>query len=491
MATERFRDSGRTGAFGARGGAATFGRLAVVAALAAVVWFGSSGFSTWWDPVWSWLQRVWPLVAAGVLLLIGVPALRGRSKQRADDMRTLSGRSILIGSVLVLGLGVTAAVLLLKTFGGGTPSERLDAIRTAGTIVVGTGGAVALLLAARRQRATELTLAHQREVAATSEYDATERRITELYTKAADQLGAAKAAVRLAGLYALERLGESAPAQRQTIGNVVCAYLRMPYAKPIALGEEATDDEQQRHREAVEEQQVRRAALDILVRRADQGGDGYWDSLRIDLTGAVLTDAQLGGAHLSGADLSGADLTGADLSGAMLAGAVLDDAVLVGVVLNTANLAGASLRNADLSRAELSGARLMQADLRGASLVNADLNEVAMYGADLREADARRARIGRANLRYAKLDKASFVDAFLSMTDLNYAEGPGADFTGAFLGKARLIGAALAKAKFTNATLTGARFDKAAIQGSDFTGTRMADATFKDAKLDGAVLPDE
>jgi hypothetical protein len=52
----------------------------------------------------------------------------------------------------------------------------------AGTLVVGTGGLVALELAARRQRSTELTLVH-------TEHDATERRITELYTKAADQLG--------------------------------------------------------------------------------------------------------------------------------------------------------------------------------------------------------------------------------------------------------------------------------------------------------------
>jgi len=36
--------------------------------------------------------------------------------------------------------------------------------------------------------------------------DATERRITELYTKAADQLGSEKAPVRLAGLQALQRL---------------------------------------------------------------------------------------------------------------------------------------------------------------------------------------------------------------------------------------------------------------------------------------------
>ncbi len=88
--------------------------------------------------------------------------------------------------------------------------------------MIGTGGAVALLLTARRQRYTELSLLH-------TDRDATERRITELYTKAADQLGSAQAPVRLAGLYALERLAHSTIEHRQTIVDVICAYLRMPY----------------------------------------------------------------------------------------------------------------------------------------------------------------------------------------------------------------------------------------------------------------------
>jgi hypothetical protein len=73
--------------------------------------------------------------------------------------------------------------------------------------------------------------------------DATERRVTELYTKAADQLGSDKAPVRLAGLYALERLAQDSPGQRQTIVNVICAYLQMPYTPPgIAPVEPSADD---------------------------------------------------------------------------------------------------------------------------------------------------------------------------------------------------------------------------------------------------------
>ena len=87
------------------------------------------------------------------------------------------------------GIGAAAFVVLLRRYGG-TGAE-LDAIRTASAITVAAGGATALLLAARRQQSTEQTLEHERENAA-------EQRITELYTRAVDQLGAEKAPVRLA-----------------------------------------------------------------------------------------------------------------------------------------------------------------------------------------------------------------------------------------------------------------------------------------------------
>jgi len=53
------------------------------------------------------------------------------------------------------------------------------------------------MLALRRQH-------HQEIATALTDRDATERRITGLYTRAAEQLGNDKAPVRLGGLYALE-----------------------------------------------------------------------------------------------------------------------------------------------------------------------------------------------------------------------------------------------------------------------------------------------
>ncbi|WNV84921.1 pentapeptide repeat-containing protein [Umezawaea sp. Da 62-37] len=197
---------------------------------------------SWWSRVWTWLGRWWQVPIAVLLLVAAVTVAARRSGPMstvgepdgagAEVMRPLTPRTILFGGLTLLGVGITAAVVLLVNFAGTDPRDRLDAIRTAATLLVGTGGAAALLLAARRQRAAELTLAVQRKAATDTAHDAAARRITELYLKAVEQLGSDKAAVRHGGLYALERVAQDNPDQRQTVINVICAYLRSPYTPP-------------------------------------------------------------------------------------------------------------------------------------------------------------------------------------------------------------------------------------------------------------------
>lgn len=127
---------------------------------------------------------------------------------------------MLIPVAVLTGL---AALVLIITAHPTSAADRIDLVKTALSVGAGTGGVVALALAGRW---------HTEQAHRGTEHDATERRITDLYTKAADQLGSDKAPVRLAGLYALERLAQSNTGQRQTIINVLCAYLRMPYMPP-------------------------------------------------------------------------------------------------------------------------------------------------------------------------------------------------------------------------------------------------------------------
>jgi hypothetical protein len=189
---------------------------------------------------------------------------------------------------------------------------RMDAIKTGLSVGAGTGGAVALLLALRRQWLNERDLAHREavdqrtqvhadRVAAATEHDATERRVTDLYVKAVDQLGSVQAAVRLGGLYALKRLGQNNPDHRQIVIDVICAYLRMPYLPPAESP--APGDSEQDHRR--EELQVRQTAQRILADHlrdetyVGQRPDGpapetFWPDIDLlDLTGAHLVDFHL------------------------------------------------------------------------------------------------------------------------------------------------------------------------------------------------------
>ena len=54
------------------------------------------------------------------------------------------------------------------------------------------------------------------------------QQVTETYAKAIEQLGHTDAPVRLGALYSLEHLGQDNPDRRQTVVDVLCAYLRMP-----------------------------------------------------------------------------------------------------------------------------------------------------------------------------------------------------------------------------------------------------------------------
>ena len=150
---------------------------------------------------------------------------------------------MLAAAAAVVIVAFVVTMWLLTIASGAKPgtdraNSRLDAVRTGLAAGAGAGAAVGLMLAFRRQ--------HHQEIATDlTDHDATERRITELYTKAVEQLGNDKAPVRLGGLYALERLAQDKPAHRQTIVNVICAYLRMPFSPtdPTSKPEpEATED---------------------------------------------------------------------------------------------------------------------------------------------------------------------------------------------------------------------------------------------------------
>jgi uncharacterized protein YjbI with pentapeptide repeats len=375
----------------------------------------------------------------------------------------LSNWTIAAGALVVLAVAAVIWFVLLRRYGSQGAQVQLDAIRTAGTLVIGTGGAVALLLTARRQRYTELALVH-------SDRDATERRITELYTKAADQLGNEKAPVRLAGLHALERLAHNTPEQRQTIVDVICAYLRMPYTPPAEQrpAEDAPAEAHTRYENGRQEQQVRLTAQNILSRNlrlvdrharpVDQRRRRWrhrtpppavptWSGIHLDLTGALLLEFSLGECQLDYAALTSVEFTGrANFLSAQFTGwASFEDAQFTSVAyFRSAQFTGA----ADFQDAQFTGA----ADFRSAQFTSG-----AYFG-------------GAQFTREANFEGAQFTDeAFFSAEFTGRADFLGAQFTGAadFRGAQFTSGAYFGGAQFTRE----ANFERARMASTAKPGT--------------------
>ncbi|MBC6447914.1 pentapeptide repeat-containing protein [Actinokineospora xionganensis] len=244
-------------------------------------------------------------------------------------------------TAVVIGLTVFTTAVVTVLWWAGTRgltddklvTARFEALRIGLSIGIGGGGVFALYLTWRRQRATEDdldnreralalqqqvaadTVAHQQRTADTSEKDAAERRITELYTKSADQLGSDKAPIRLAGLYALERLAQGNPEQRQTIASLLCAYLRMPFQLPGEPPIETDKDLVAAHQAQVQEREVRVAAQRVLSHHLlpgpDQALPTFWSGITLDLSGATLIDVDLIDCRVKAVRFAGATFEGA------------------------------------------------------------------------------------------------------------------------------------------------------------------------------------
>lgn len=262
----------------------------------------------------AWLSRNWLalilLCVAFGLLLFTVGSDRGK-QATMPPIRPISIWVVVAGLIAAAVCTWLTIEFLLDAIvhadAAERPGLRIDAIRTGVTIGIGAGGAVTLLLAARRQWLGERSQAHTEE-------DAVERRITELYTRAIDQIGSKNAAVRLGGAYALERLAKQHVGIRQSIVNVLCGYLRMSFpVDRMNLDKiDAAKPEEDNYLSVDEERHVRLAVQNVLfnnLRNGDEEGQTWPD-----------IDLYLRGAHLEGVDFSGCRVRSLDMSDCRLVG---------------------------------------------------------------------------------------------------------------------------------------------------------------------------
>jgi Pentapeptide repeats (9 copies) len=132
--------------------------------------------------------------------------------------------------------------------------------------------------------------------------------LAQRYTTAADQLGHEKAAVRLAGVYAMARLADDWIEQRQVCIDVLCAYLRMPYEP---------DPASEKHREG--EREVRLTIIRIIrdhLQDPDPSAPTTWCGRDLDFTNATFDGGRFDGAKFTGGKVSfdNAKFTGGEVA---------------------------------------------------------------------------------------------------------------------------------------------------------------------------------
>jgi hypothetical protein len=207
---------------------------------------------------------------------------------------------------------------------------RTTLLQGLGAVLLLTGAGIGAAVTLRQIRVSQGQLQATREQmqhtldATQQQLNLTEQgQVTDRYIRAVEQLGHEKAPVRLGALYSLEHLAQDNPEYRQTVVDILCAYLRMPYSLPTRTkpdaeqpNEAATAEDQDaaphpvvRHDPAQEELQVRQTAQRLLADHLrcppqTSGQDAqllppspqqaFWPGISLDLTGATLVDFTLG-----------------------------------------------------------------------------------------------------------------------------------------------------------------------------------------------------
>lgn len=174
-----------------------------------------------------------------------------------------SSAAVVLGLVIYLALHL----ILLK---GVAPNE---VIRTTLTLMAGLAAVLTGVYAYRKQRLSEADAER-----------ADDEQLTQRYSTAAEQLGHAKAAVRLAGVFAMARLADDWSKQRQQCLDVLCAYLRMP-AEPGSL---------------ITESEVRATIVRIIATHLRDPSAISWVKHDFDFSGADLHNALFSGATFGG-----------------------------------------------------------------------------------------------------------------------------------------------------------------------------------------------
>lgn len=298
----------------------------------------------------TWTLALWGLGGVGVLLLVLFAVLLGpwlftkNTERLTPDQRLKAQNDVRTTLVQALaGLAVAGGVVVTyRTYRQNQVEQEQNRVE--------------------QERSHQQRLAEERR--RQDDQDRSYER--ELYAQAVEQLGHAEAPVRLGALYSLESLAQERPHRRQTVVDVLCAYLRMPYTPPTEADPDAEQEAPEPSpamllplaHDPAQELQVRQTAQRLLAshlrrpprtsgeaaqHRPPSPNETFWPGISLDLTGASLVELDLEKVSVVAATLNRAIFTGAArFSGATFTGVTqFERAIFTGLVrFDTATFTG-------------------------------------------------------------------------------------------------------------------------------------------------------
>jgi uncharacterized protein YjbI with pentapeptide repeats len=326
---------------------------------------------------------------------------------------------------------------------------------------------------------------------------AEDKQLTERFTQAINQLGTEtkegegdKIAIRLGGIYALERIAKDSEKDHWTIMEVLTAFIRVK--SPSSETEKSSDSDLQQSQKELFPGITPdvQAALTVIGRRKKRE-----EPEKLDLSGVNLREANLIGARLSGANfsssklsrakLNGADLTGANLRGADLRGAKRDGCTKFDPKWELVyQLVNVTVDRIVAGRWE----EKIREDVKNKDLSEANLSGVYFHENDLSEANFSGVNFSGAILEYVDISETNFSGANFSHATLQVIFPRKENCSGPNFSEANFAGAVLRSVDFSGADLTNARFFQATIEDGDFSKAYLQETDFRGADLRKANL---
>lgn len=277
--------------------------------------------------------------------------------------------------------------------------EKYDVLKTIGFCVAGV--LLVWQAGAANKRAKAMENAAKEQANATKNTEAGLRQ--ERLKNAIEHLGNEKESVRTGGAYELFHLAKDTRDLRQTVLDILCAYIRQTTGEGAYQAEHKTKPSGE----------IQGLLTLLFAQKHD-----IFENCSINLQGSCLN-----GAILIQARLKKADLWLAQLQGAILWRAQLQEAVLIEAQLQRATLWGVQLQGADLSKAKLQEANIinaqlmtslpcyLQPQLQGADLMNAQLQGAILRGAQLQGANLSKVQLQGAELMGVQMHGVSNLEA--------------------------------------------------------------------------------